>query len=355
MKNSPISKRDTTEAESLPDHSLPSQARVGLVDITRPFSTGHPTQGTRESGDDNHDPLETTVPQVLEFLQSGLDKGLSTSTLRRQVAAVSAVLGHSNNRTLAQHPYVRRFLRETALLNPPQVHRFPTQRLNLVLNALCKPPFEPLASCDMKDLTFKTLFLVEITLARRVSELRALSADRELCVFHNDKVVLRTGPAFVPKVNSAFHRSQEVVLPSFCPNLSHPKERELHCLDVRRALSYYIERMKAIRKSDSLFISFCTKRRGQAVSTYTLARWLKGCIMIAYKAPRVESPPGITAHSFRGVATSAAYRSFPSLETIRKAATWKSIHSFTKHYRVDRLVSADVAFGRAVLQSAVWT
>lgn len=296
------------------------------------------------------EPLSVPISGILSFLQEGLSKGLSTSTLRRQVAAISAVRGARKGKSLSQHPHVKRFLKGAALINPPQVHRFPTWNLNLVLRALSREPFEPMATCPLKELTFKTVFLIGITSARRVSELRALSTHKELCVFHADKVVLRPDPAFVPKVNSTFHRSEDVVLPSFCPNPKHDKEREWHCLDVRRALSYYLDRTKHFRKSDALFVSFRKSNLGQRISTSTISRWIRGCIILAYKAKSEEPPQGVTAHSLRGAATSVAYRSFPSLETICKAATWKSVHSFTKHYRIDKMASADAAFGRRVLQ-----
>lgn len=71
-----------------------------------------------------------------------------------------------------------------------------------------------MATCQLKELTFKSRFLVGVIFARKVSELHALSADKELCIFHNDRVALHTNPAFVPKVNLTFHRSEELGLPS---------------------------------------------------------------------------------------------------------------------------------------------
>lgn len=38
------------------------------------------------------DPMGTSVPQILEFLQDGLDSGLSHNTNGRQVAALSTML-----------------------------------------------------------------------------------------------------------------------------------------------------------------------------------------------------------------------------------------------------------------------
>lgn len=129
-----------------------------------------------------------------------------------------------------------------------------------------------MASCLMKELAFKTLFLVAITLVHRVSELGALSVDKALCVFHNNKVVLRPDPAFVPEVNSFFPRTQDIALPSFCPKPKHSKERELHFLDLCRALSFYIDRSRRVRKTDSLFIYFRKSSEGTKVSSQMLGR-----------------------------------------------------------------------------------
>lgn len=80
-----------------------------------------------------------------------------------------------------------------------------------------------------------------ITLARRISELAALSVREELCFFHMDQVELLLDPAFLPKINSWFYRAQELILPDFCPNPSHSREPIWHTLDVRRALHIYIK------------------------------------------------------------------------------------------------------------------
>ncbi|XP_032076961.1 uncharacterized protein LOC116511202 [Thamnophis elegans] len=42
-------------------------------------------------------------------------------------------------------------------------------------------------------------FLVAITSTRRISELQALSTREDLCVFHQDRVMLRLAPSFIPK------------------------------------------------------------------------------------------------------------------------------------------------------------
>lgn len=128
------------------------------------------------------------VMGLLEFLQSGLDKGLSTATLKRQFAVISSILGFPICRALSIHPHVRMFLRGVVLLNPLVVHCVPSWDLPLVLKALSRLLFEPMATCSLLLLTFKTVFMVGITSTRRVSEMAALSVAKDFleCKFSNE-------------------------------------------------------------------------------------------------------------------------------------------------------------------------
>ncbi|XP_058020623.1 uncharacterized protein LOC131188944 [Ahaetulla prasina] len=217
-------------------------------------------------------PLRVSILHILEFLQEGLDKGLAPNTLRRQVAAISTVLSCDPLTSLSQHPSIRRFFKGAKNLCPPVVHRYPTWDLSLVLNSLTGPPYEPLRSTSLRLLTCKVAFLVAITSARRISELAALSVRSDLCVFHPDRVVLRLDPSFIPKVNSVFHRMQELNLPNFCPRPVHGLERHWHTLDVRRALRIYIKRTAELRRTESLFVSFLPVSLGRKVTSSTIGR-----------------------------------------------------------------------------------
>lgn len=296
-------------------------------------------------------PTAATVNHVIGFLQDGLGKGLAPNTLRRQVAALASVLGLGSADSLSRHPVIRTFLRGATNLSPPIVHRFPTWSLNRVLSALTGPPFEPLRDVSLRFLSFKVLFLVAITSARRISELAALSMRRDLCIFHRDRVVLRLDPAFLPKVNSTFHRCQELVLPDFCPRPAHRLEHTWHTLDVRRALKVYLSRTAPLRKTEALFVTFLPASIGSKASSSTLGRWLRATIATAYRQLGLPVPGHITAHSTRSAATSAAWSTQASLEEICRAATWTSISPFVRHYRVDSFASAEASFGRRVLQS----
>ena len=68
-------------------------------------------------------------------------------------------------------------IRSFQLERPPQRKIAPQWNLSLVLQSLLKPPFEPIAKCELKFLTLKTVFLVALASGRRRSELHALCFD----------------------------------------------------------------------------------------------------------------------------------------------------------------------------------
>lgn len=300
-------------------------------------------------------PVKADHNLVLDFLQDGLDKKLKPATLRRQVAALDSVLSVQRKVSLSRHPLVCRFLKVAVAKSRPQRHRFPTWNLGTVLRALSKQPFEPFRDIALRWVRMKTMFLVAITLARRISELGTLSCLPELCTFHKDKVVLRLDPTFVPKVASRFHVNQELSLPSFCPHPRHRLEKEWHSLGVRRALKIFLARTKDIRRSDRLFINISPPNRGGQMSTTSIGTTLRSCIQEAYKASKLVPPEGITSHSTRSVATSAAWANRALVEDVCKAATWSSISTFIRHYRLNAYSSADAAFGRRGLQQVTTT
>ncbi|XP_068115737.1 uncharacterized protein [Hyperolius riggenbachi] len=189
-----------------------------------------------------------SLTSVLEFLQCGYKKGLSISTLKVQVSAISVYL----EKRLAQEDLVIRFFQALKRLKPIIRSRVPAWDLNTVLQGLCESPFEPLTEISDKFLTLKTAFLLAITSARRISELQSLSIKEPYCIISEDRITLRPDAAFLPKVVSSFHRNQEIFLPSFCENPTNDKEKKLHCLDVRRCLLHYLNRTAHWRKTETM-------------------------------------------------------------------------------------------------------
>ncbi|XP_069609560.1 uncharacterized protein [Ranitomeya imitator] len=292
---------------------------------------------------------EIPINSILEFLQNGLDMGLATSTLKVHVAALGALF----NFDLASNRWISRFIKAAGRSRPLPVKVVPQWDLNLVLKALTSPPFEPLHESTIKTLSLKTALLVALTSARRVSDLQVLSACLPHTQFLEDRVILKTDPAYLPKVASKFHRSQEISLPSFYPNPKNEEEQALHTLDVRRCLLHYLEVTRESREDSSLFVCFQGPRKGKKASKATIARWITDAISLSYSASGMSVPGEVKAHSTRAVATSWAEKAGASIDQICRAATWSSPSTFYRHYRLDLISSSDLTFGKRVLEAVV--
>uniref|UniRef100_A0A803JKH4 Core-binding (CB) domain-containing protein n=1 Tax=Xenopus tropicalis TaxID=8364 RepID=A0A803JKH4_XENTR len=304
----------------------------------------------KEWCDQAHLPWDQFSPiYLLEFLQAGLTKGLSLASLKSQISALSVLF----QTKIAELGDVRTFLQGVAHLVPPYRAPIPTWDLNLVLRALQEAPFEPMNTIPLLWLTWKTTFLVAIASARRVSEISALSCQHPYLIFHNDRAVLRTVPSFLPKVVTDFHLNQEITLPTFCPHPKNPKEMALHSLDPVRALKIYLARTKELRTTHSLFVLPTGPHKGSPAPKVTISRWIKETIRRAYIARGRTSPLQVRAHSTRAVSTSWAFRNRASAEQLCKAATWSSIHSFTKFYKFEVFATESAQFGRRVLQAVI--
>ncbi|KAM7164028.1 uncharacterized protein RBU57_008080 [Macrochelys suwanniensis] len=100
----------------------------------------------------------------------------------------------------------------------------------------------------------------------------ALLCDPPNTIFHKDKVQLRPHASFLPKVVSRFHMSQDIFLPVFFPKPhANSREQRLHSLDVRRALTFYIERTRPFRKMPQLFVAVAERMKGAPVSSQRIS------------------------------------------------------------------------------------
>ncbi|XP_078235403.1 uncharacterized protein LOC144584060 [Pogona vitticeps] len=289
---------------------------------------------------------------LLLYLRHLFDLGLSKSTLKVYTAAIVAFQppGSESSRWFS-HPTLKAFFKGLDNMRPPAKRPIPQWSLQTVLHCLTRHPFEPMASCDLKFLSFKTLFLVAITSARRASELAALRADPPYLQFFKDKVVLHPDVTFLPKVVSTFHVNQPLILPTPFPDAVTEVERMLHALDVRRALAYYVTRTKDFRKAHRLFLCFYGPRKGSPASSSSLSRWLVSTISLAYELLQKPVPEGLKAHSTRAMATSTALLRGVDIQEICRSATWSNASTFVTHYKLDLRAKAETKFGRAVLTS----
>ncbi|XP_055053994.2 uncharacterized protein [Misgurnus anguillicaudatus] len=288
--------------------------------------------------------LRNTVPficslaEVLCFLQDLLDKGRSFSTIKVYLAAISACHVGFDRNTVGQHPLISRFMRGARRLKRVVKPLIPPWDLSVVLNALSQPPFEPLDDIDLKFLSLKVALLLALSTAKRVSELHALSVHSSCMVFATDlsRVIFKTNPAFIPKVSESALACKQVDLMAFHPPpFSSPEEERLHCLCPVRALSCYVNRTRAIRKNNQLFVSWADTHKGKPISRQRLSHWVVEAIILSYNSRGLTPPAGLRAHSTRGMATSWALFKGVSVQDICAAASWASPHTFVRFYRLD--------------------
>ncbi|XP_075774348.1 uncharacterized protein LOC102454623 [Pelodiscus sinensis] len=303
--------------------------------------------------DNSVDSRFATLPCILEYLLQLHDKGLALASLRVHLAAINAFHHRDGDFSLFAHPTTKRFLKGLSNLHPPRRPPPPLWNLDLVLQTLTRPPFEPLATVSLHLLTIKLVFLLAITSARRVSEIAAFMASPPYTVFSKESVTLRAHPAFIPKVSSDFHINEPVVLPCFFPKPhSSSQAAQLHTLDVRRSLAFYIDRTRDFRKTDRLLLSLARQSKGQPLTSQRISKLIVSCISMCHSLRGKPLPSLPKAHSTRTVATTTAFLSGVSFRDICRAATWSSNVTFMKHYAIVDQFASDVSVATAVLHRA---
>ncbi|KAL0196189.1 hypothetical protein M9458_009761, partial [Cirrhinus mrigala] len=272
-------------------------------------------------GRHQQDPVNCPVGSVLEFLQDRLSAGLTHSTLKVYVAAIAAYHAPLGGLSVGKNPLVTRFLRGALRLRPPVRPRIPTWDLSVVLEALCRPPFEPTEGIADRFLTIKTVLLLALSSLKRVGDLQALSVAPSFLEFAPglSKAFLYPRSGYVPKVPSSTPRP--VVLQAFCPPpYRDPDQQKLNCMCPVRALDTYVHRAARWRKSDQLFVCYGPPKKGLPASKQTLSRWIVDAICSAYESSDLPSPLGVKAHSTRSMAASKAFLAGVPMQDICNAA-----------------------------------
>ncbi|KAI2645466.1 Transposon Ty3-G Gag-Pol polyprotein [Labeo rohita] len=306
------------------------------------------------------DPVNCPVGSVLEFLQDRLSAGLTHSTLKVYVAAIAAYHAPLGGLSVGRNPLVTRFLRGALRLRPPVRPRVPPWDLSVVLEALCRPPFEPVEEIPDRFLTIKTVLLLALSSLKRVGDLQALSVAPSFLDFAPglSKAFLYPRPGYVPKVPSSTPRP--VVLQAFCPPpFRDADQQKLNCMCPVRALDAYVHRAARWRKSDQLFVCYGPPKRGLPASKQTISRWIVDAICSAYEASDLPPPLGVRAHSTRGMAASKAFLAGVPLQDICNAAAhprqglgvWRRGHLVPKAERDAASRSHPPASLRALLLS----
>ncbi|XP_051756294.1 uncharacterized protein LOC127516053 [Ctenopharyngodon idella] len=283
------------------------------------------------------DPVHSSISFVLRFLQEKFSEGLSPSTLKVYVAAISAYHAPlEGDSSVGRDPLVTRFLRGTLRLRPPVRTRVPAWDLAVVLQGLAEAPFEPLEEVPEKFLTLKTIFLLAITSLKRTGDLQALSVAPSYLEFAPGmvKAFLHARPGYVPKVPT--NVPGPIVLQAFYPPpFGNSDQEKLNLLCPVRALDAYVHRAALWRKSDQLFVCYGSPKKGGPASKQRMSKWVVEAISLAYEAAGQPSPLNVRAHTTRGMAASKALMSGISIDDICDAAGWSCQHTFIRFYNLD--------------------
>ena len=259
-------------------------------------------------------------------------RNFKTSTLTGYRTAIASIHKGWYNSSVSNNTILSKLIKGIFHSNPYSKKLLPSWDLPLVLNALTKPPFEPLRAIDLKFLTWKTVFLVALASAARVSEIHALStnftclrhevAGIRLCpnmkfLAKNQKLEKAWSPWFIPDFRRCSRNAKDLVL---CP-----------C----RCLREYLKRTLNLRKNnEALFITY-QEGYNKPASKNSIARWILSTIKYAYSNSSLPYPLECGAHDTRRLATSWALFNGASLKDIIQAAHWSSDSMFASVYLKD--------------------
>ena len=286
-------------------------------------------------------PLEASTQQVADFLLHLFLLKRQVSTIKNYRSAIAAVhKGFPDGSTVSNNPVILQLLKGFFNRRPVTKKLPPSWSINDVLSRLAAPPFEPLHNAPLELLTRKTLFLVAAASARRRGCLQALSVKEGFLRIDPDGIRLLPDPQFLAKNQSLTFTPQEIFLPSLSIGSSVAEDKK--CCPVR-AIKWYLERTKPIRKSDGLFL--LPRSPYTPASRMTISRWIVDLIR-----PHIQPGESLRAHDLRGHATSKAWFASVSLEDIMRAAAWKTPSSFVSHY-LTNTISAEGTFARTVLST----
>ena len=282
------------------------------------------------------DPLDPTAAQIASFLFTLFDThGLSPQTVKGYRTCLGSVLNRTGKAKVVMHKTISDMIASMELQRPRVTTVLPQWDLGIVLEALSKPPYEPLREASFKHLTLKTVFLLAMASAGRRSELHVLRFDQNYIQFKpkGAGVTLYFSPEFMHKNQ----KPNQVNDPWFIPAVptGKPGFGAPNC--PVRALRYYHrylpEHPELIKDNNA----------GKELSASTISRWI--CTTIVDSHAAIQNSKNLSgsvkAHEVRAVATSLQLFNKVDLHSVMKAERWSSGGTFTSFYLRDLCPQAD--------------
>ena len=134
------------------------------------------------------DILGPTAAQIATFLYELFDThGLSPQTMKGYWCCLASVLSRTGRAAEVQVKTISDMIMSLELQRPRLTPVLPQWDLGIVLEALSKPPYEPLRDASLQHLTLKTVFLLAMASGGRSSELQDLVFDPQYVYSSNLK------------------------------------------------------------------------------------------------------------------------------------------------------------------------
>ena len=127
-----------------------------------------------------------------------------------------------------------------------------------------------------------------------------------------------------------------VVIPALKPHLDSSWTQDRSLCPVR-ALKYYLDRTKDLRKNKNLLFVAIKEGFTRDISRAIISFWCKHIILLAYEKSDSGSQQvyQVKAYDMCSMAASLAFKGGVSLNEILEACFWKSHNTFTNFYLKD--------------------
>lgn len=220
----------------------------------------------------------------------------------------------------------------------------PKWDIGLVVNFLAS--LEPLLAVSEELLTLKTIFLVSMACAARVSEIHAIS-DEVVFAEDGSQAALRVDPSFLAKTQIPGSKPRPMIIPAL------PDDADKAVCPVR-CIRVYLGRTKKRRgERHALFLPWKEGYERSLPKKRSVAAWLSRTVSLAYEEAGRQAPDRIPAHELRALSTSLAYDRGVALEDFVAAGIWRSHSTFRRHYFRDVSSVSDLTVGAVVAGSRV--
>ena len=184
----------------------------------------------------------------------------------------------------------------------------------------------------LRLLTLKTVFLVAMATARRISGIHAISGlSKDIAFDGNFAVNLTFLPEFRAKNQKTLELSRPFSITSISNLLNDDDADNLLC--PVRALKQYLKSTASFRQGKRrLFISINPKY-ARDIKKATISRWIKTCVLLAYNhhSSHVDLVH-VKAHELRAISASLSAMLGTPVEAIMKSAFWSAASTFTSYY-----------------------